>query len=185
MKLIIGLGNPGTKYDNTRHNIGFMFIDYMAAAYHTNFSSKDNYKSATITIGGEKVILLKPQTFMNLSGEAVQNIMNFYKLKPNNILVIYDDLDIEFGKLRIKDNSSSGGHNGIKNIISHLHTQQFMRIKIGINSPHKKDVKTFVLSKFNKQELQMTTDIFNKVLAATEQFIITQDIEAMRTKLIN
>lgn len=183
MKLIIGLGNPGSKYDNTRHNAGFMFLDFFANKNNVSFSKKANYQYAQINQNGTKVILLKPETFMNLSGEAVKNVMDFYKIDPVDIIVIYDDLDMEFGKLRVKDNSSSGGHNGIKNIISHLHTQEFMRIKIGIKNEYKKDVKAFVLSKFSKDEIVEFDNIFEKVNNACEQFIDGKTIEEIRKQL--
>lgn len=185
MKLVVGLGNPGSKYDNTRHNIGFMFLDHMAKTYNTSFSRKNNYEIAEINISGEKVLLLKPQTFMNLSGEAVNAVCSFYKITADDIIVIYDDLDMMFGKLRVKDNSSSGGHNGIKNIISHLHTQQFMRIKVGINNEFKKDVKSFVLSKFSKSELSDLDNLYTKILNGTEAFIKEQSIDQIRDNLLN
>ncbi len=185
MKLIVGLGNPGSKYDNTRHNVGFMFVDYMATAYNTKFNTKNNYQVAEINISGEKVLLVKPTTFMNLSGEAVGALAKFYKIDVSDILVIYDDLDMMFGKLRIKDNSSSGGHNGIKSIISHLHTQNFMRIKVGINNEYKRDVKTFVLSKFSKTEISELNSLFDKVMDGTLAFIQEKSIEDIRTKLLN
>lgn len=185
MKLIVGLGNPGSKYDNTRHNVGFMFLDYLANSYQVKFNSKQNYQLAEINVGGEKVLLLKPQTFMNLSGEAVNAVCKFYKITNHDIIVIYDDLDMDFGRLRVKDNSSSGGHNGIKNIINHLHTQEFMRIKVGINNEYKRDVKSFVLSKFSKSELTQLDAIFTKVDLACDAFIKSQGIEEIRSKLLN
>lgn len=185
MKLIVGLGNPGSKYDNTRHNVGFMFLDYLASAYNVKFNTKQNYQLAEVMISGEKVLLLKPLTFMNLSGVAVNTVAKFYKIPTEDIIVIYDDLDMDFGKLRVKDNSSSGGHNGIKDIINHLHTQQFMRIKVGINNEYKRDVKSFVLSKFSKNELSTLDSIFTKVDLACSAFINEQGIEEIRSRLLN
>ncbi len=185
MKLIVGLGNPGSKYENTRHNVGFMFIDYMAKAYNVSFSRKNNYEFAEINIRGEKVILVKPQTFMNLSGEAVISLVKFYKLSNEDIIVIYDDLDMQFGKMRIKEKSSSGGHNGIKSLIAHLHTEHFMRIKVGINNEFKKDVKSFVLSKFSKQEMTEFDHLFSNITRGCEQFVINGNIEEIRKKLLN
>lgn len=185
MKLIVGLGNPGSKYDATRHNVGFMFLDYLADRYNLKFNSKANYQIAETNIRGQKVLLLKPQTFMNLSGEAVNAVCKFYKIDNSDIIVIYDDLDMDFGKLRVKDNSSAGGHNGIKNIISHLHSQEFMRIKVGINNEFKKDVKSFVLSKFSKAELNELTTLFYKIEYGCEAFIADQGIEEVRSKLLN
>ncbi len=185
MKLIVGLGNPGKKYDLTRHNVGFMFLDYFANEHNIVFTEKNKSLIAEFNYNGEKIILLKPQTFMNLSGEAVIEIVRFYKLKIEDIIIIYDDLDMEFGKMRIKDSSSSGGHNGIKNIINHLGTQDFMRIKIGINNPNKRDVKTFVLSRFSKDELGQLDQILNKVSSACDYFINEDSIEQMRKTLLN
>ncbi len=184
MKLVVGLGNPGSKYDNTRHNIGFMCLDYMAKYYNVSFSKKANYEIAEVNVNGEKVLLLKPLTFMNLSGEAVIAVSKFYKLDPSDIIVIYDDLDMMFGKLRVKDNSSSGGHNGIKSIISHLHTQEFMRIKVGINNEYKKDVKSFVLSKFSKSEMTELDGLYGKIIDGTNAFLKDQSIETIRTRLL-
>lgn len=184
MKLIVGLGNPGKKYENTRHNVGFMFVDYMANYYNTSFSKKGNYEIAELNISGEKVLLLKPLTFMNLSGEAVNSVVNFYKLEAADIIVIYDDLDMLFGKLRAKDNSSSGGHNGIKNIISHLHTQQFMRIKIGINNEYKKDVKSFVLSKFSKNEINELEVLYSNIITGCQLFISGAEVQKVQGALI-
>lgn len=185
MKLIIGLGNPGSKYENTRHNIGFMFVDYLAQRYSATFTTKKNYQYAEINVKGEKVVLFKPQTFMNSSGEAVKIICDFYKLTNEDILVIYDDLDMSFGKIRVKFNSSSGGHNGIKNIISHLHTQEFMRIKVGINNEYKRDVKSFVLSKFSKEEMKQLSDIYYKIEDGCNAFITNKDIEDIRHNILN
>lgn len=185
MKLVVGLGNPGAKYENTRHNIGFMFLDYLAEQYSAKFTRKNNYELAEININGEKVFLLKPQTFMNLSGEAVKQVLSFYKLTNDDLIVIYDDLDMEFGKLRAKYNSSAGGHNGIKNIIAHLHTQEFMRIKFGISNEHKRDVKSFVLSNFSKQEMSELNQMFDKILSATTTFIEGRSLEEIQTKLLN
>lgn len=185
MKLIVGLGNPGKKYEQTRHNIGFMFLDYYASRLNVKFNPKANYQLAETNISGEKVLLLKPQTFMNLSGEAVHSVCKFYKIDIADVIVVYDDLDMDFGKLRVKDNSSAGGHNGIKNIINHMHTQQFMRIKVGINSPYKADVKSFVLSKFSKAELAELNNLYYKIEDGCQAFIMNKDIDEIRSKLLN
>ena len=148
MKLIVGLGNPEKKYDNTRHNIGFMVLD--------NYLGKVDYKSKfnglyyEKNINNEKVIFLKPQTYMNNSGLSVFEFVNFYKISLKDILIIQDDLDLDIGMIKFKFNSSSGGHNGIKSIINCLGSQEFSRLKIGINNEYKKDTIDFVLSKFSK-----------------------------------
>lgn len=151
MKLVVGLGNPGKEYENTRHNVGFMIVDQYIKS--VDWKNKFDGLYHVETINGEKVIFLKPQTFMNLSGNSVRKVVDFYHIEPNDILVIHDDLDLPFEKLRLKRNSSSGGHNGIKSIISSLGTDSFCRLKIGIDNGKKENTIDFVLSKFSKEEL--------------------------------
>lgn len=154
MKLIIGLGNPGQKYQNTRHNIGFMFVDNIAQDLKLEFSLNKQLKSliAFTTINGEKVIFIKPQTFMNLSGEAVLAVSNYYKVAVEDMLVIYDDLDLPTGKVRIRKNGSSGGHNGMKNIIELMKTQEIKRIRIGIMNNSNIGTIDYVLGKLSNDE---------------------------------
>ena len=150
MKLIIGLGNPGKEYENTRHNTGFMVLDRLSEKLNIEMTQnkfkglygKSKYK-------GEDVILLKPQTYMNLSGEVVRKYVDYFKINIEDILVIQDDLDQELGKIKLKQNSSSGGHNGIKNIEMHLGTKNYKRLKIGISNNKKIDTKDYVLGKLN------------------------------------
>ena len=133
MKLIVGLGNPGTKYAGTRHNVGFSVIVGLADKYNIELSEKKHkaiYGRGMIE--GEKVILAMPQTFMNLSGESVRELVDYYKCDPSDVIVAYDDIDLAVGKLRIREKGSAGGHNGMKNIISHLGTQEFVRVRVGI-----------------------------------------------------
>ena len=132
MKLIVGLGNPGKEYENTRHNIGFMVIDHFATGDH--WKSKWNALYMEKNMNGEKIILVKPQTYMNLSGNAIIEFVNFYKINLEDILVIQDDLDLSIGTYRLKINSSAGGHNGIKSIINLLGSNHFARLKIGISN---------------------------------------------------
>ena len=167
MKLIVGLGNPGKEYVNTRHNIGFMLIDKYLG--DVKFKEKFNglyYETSSL----DKVIFLKPQTFMNNSGECVVKFANYYNVKPEDILVIQDDLDINVGKYKFKINSSSGGHNGIKSIINNLGTDSFFRLKIGISNTRKNDVIDFVLGKFSKEE--MNSIDFDELIKAIDDFII-------------
>lgn len=153
MKLIIGLGNPGKEYENTRHNTGFMVLDRLSEKLNIEMTQnkfkglygKSKYK-------GEDVILLKPQTYMNLSGESVRQVMDFFKINQEDILVIYDDLDMPVGKLRLRQSGSAGGHNGIKNIIAHLNSQDFKRIRVGIDRHKYMKVVDYVLSRFTKEE---------------------------------
>lgn len=167
MKLIVGLGNPGKDYENTRHNIGFMVLDnYLTSC---TWQKKFNAEYTTITINNEKAILVKPLTYMNLSGDAVVEYVNYYKIAAKDILVIHDDLDLPFGKIRIKASSSAGGHNGIKSIIERLGNNNFARLKIGISHNTNGDTKDFVLGKFNKEQLEELAKLYpitNKVIDA-------------------
>lgn len=168
MKLIVGLGNPGKEYDNTRHNIGFMFIDSFADSLNIKIDKKKyNGLYNEVTINDEKIILLKPQTYMNLSGESIIKYINFFKINIEDILIINDDLDLNFGKIRLRREGSSGGHNGLKNIILHLNSDKFKRLKIGISNDKLLDTKDYVLGKFNKQEkeiLEGMKDTINQLL---------------------
>ena len=179
MFLIIGLGNIGEKYDNTRHNIGFDAIDKIAEVYNISINRK-KFKGeyGEGFIGGEKTLIIKPTTFMNLSGECVREVIDFYKLTNEDILVIYDDISLDVGKLRIREKGSAGGHNGIKSIISHLGTDQFSRIKIGVGQP-KGDLVKHVLGKFPKEEREVLDKVFDIAVEATETIIKDNTKEAM------
>lgn len=156
MKLIVGLGNPGKEYEATRHNIGFIIIDEIAKQYGVGkYDSKFKGLYTKINIAGENVILLKPQTFMNLSGECVREVIDFYKIDIEDILVVYDDLDLDVGKIRFKAKSSSGGHNGIKSIQQHLNTENFKRLKFGISRDSNIPVVKYVVGKFRNEELEI------------------------------
>ena len=167
MKLIVGLGNPGQEYTYTRHNIGFMVIDHFTSS--NNWSKKWNALYQEKIINNEKIILIKPITYMNLSGQAVKEFVTFYKISLEDILVIQDDLDLEVGMYRLKTNSSCGGHNGIKSIIECLGNNNFARLKIGISNNKKMDTKDYVLGKFSLEE----QDIFNNLYAKFNEIITT------------
>ena len=179
MYLIVGLGNPGKQYDMTRHNIGFHTIDYIADKYGaklTKLKFKAVYGEATIS--GEKVYLVKPQTYMNLSGESVRAAADFYKVDPEDILVIYDDISLEPGQLRLRGKGSAGGHNGIKNIIAHLGTQEFPRVRIGVGEkPARMDLADYVLGHFPKEEAETMTTAFKDGAAAVVD-MMTEGVEA-------
>lgn len=153
MKLIVGLGNLGKEYAGTRHNCGFMVIDRLASKLNVDVD-QNKFKGlyAKVKYHGEDIILLKPQTYMNLSGESVNAVMNFFKIDKDDLLVIYDDLDMPVGKLRLRKTGSAGGHNGIKNIIAHLNSQDFKRIRVGIDRHKYMNVADYVLSRFSKVE---------------------------------
>jgi PTH1 family peptidyl-tRNA hydrolase len=156
MKIIAGLGNPGSRFAGTRHNVGFSVIDEMAETYNIPLNNK-GFKAVygTGRIGGERVILAMPQTFMNLSGESVRALMNFYKCTPEDLIVIYDDIYLDVGKLRIRAKGSAGGHNGMKNIIQNIGSENFVRVRVGVGEkPPKMDLADYVLSRFLNEELQ-------------------------------
>lgn len=179
MYLVVGLGNPGDKYDKTRHNVGFDIVDLCADKYNFQINRtkfKGVYGEAIIC--GEKVLFLKPQTFMNLSGESVREISDFYKITNNNIIVIYDDISLEPGTLRIRAKGSAGGHNGIKNIIMHLSTDVFPRIKVGVGQP-KGELIPHVLGKFSEEERVLARKAFNAATDAVEMIIKSGVPEAM------
>lgn len=165
MKLIVGLGNPGKEYLNTRHNVGFMCVDN----YVDNLSWHNKFKGlvAEKMINGEKILFLKPLTFMNLSGESVQLIVKYYNIDLKDILIIHDDLDLPLGFYKLKVNSSSGGHNGIKSIIEMLKANSFARLKIGISHDHSVDTKDYVLGKFSTSELE----ILNRTIQRSKDII--------------
>lgn len=153
--IIVGLGNPGRKYENSRHNVGFMFIDKLAEKYHVKINRiKFKGLTATAVIDGKKTLLLKPSTFMNLSGQSVTEAMRFYKLPPEKVLIVFDDISLPVGKIRIRRGGSSGGQNGMKNIIYLSGSDTFPRIKIGVGAkPHPDyNLADWVLSSFNRQE---------------------------------
>ena len=135
MKMVVGLGNPGLQYEHTRHNVGFHCVDKLASNLHWKWERQNRAMVASGIIATEKVILVKPITFMNNSGEAVSDLLRWYKLQPADLLVVCDDLDLPVGKIRLRANGSAGGHNGVDSIIHHLHTNQFPRLRIGIGRP--------------------------------------------------
>lgn len=176
--LIVGLGNPGSEYNNTRHQIGMMALDFFYLNNRNSlnisnfqFDSKFNADIAKFTINDKNVYLAKPMTYMNLSGNFVQKFTHFYKIPLKNVLVIFDDVSLEVGKYKLKNNSSAGGHNGIKDIIQKMNTESIMRLKIGILNPiikSKLSLKDYVLSKFTKNEL----DIYNQLFLIVNRIIL-------------
>ena len=153
MKLIVGLGNPDKEYEKTRHNVGFMVMDRLADVLNVSIDNK-KFKGEYVKFKyhGEDVILLKPMTYMNNSGESVIQVMNYFKIDVDDLLIVYDDMDMPVGKLRLRQSGSAGGHNGIKNIIAHLNSQDFKRIRVGIDRHKYMNVADYVLSRFSKVE---------------------------------
>ena len=163
MKIIFGLGNIGSKYDQTRHNVGFMFVDYLANKYNGSFVSKSKLKAdvCEIFIDSHKVLLVKPSTFMNLSGDCVRAVFDFYKVSLDDLLIVFDDIDLPFGSIRYRKSGGAGTHNGMRDIVSKIGMKEFPRLKIGIeieNRPH--DLAAFVLSRFSNLELEDLDSLF-------------------------
>lgn len=181
MKIIAGLGNPGAKYAGTRHNVGFSVIDELAERHKISMSAgKHKAIMGKGIIDGEKVILAMPQTYMNLSGESVRALMDFYKCTPEDLIVVYDDIDLDVGKLRIREKGSAGGHNGMKNIIFHTGSQEFVRIRVGVGKkPDRMDLADYVLSRFDKDELPFMRESCTKACEAVETILSDGAVAAM------
>lgn len=172
MYIIVGLGNPGRKYENTRHNLGFITIDRLASKHDIKVD-KIKFKALVGDgrIAGQKVLLVKPQTYMNLSGDSVREVANFYKVEPDEIIVIYDDLDLPLGNLRIRKSGSAGTHNGMKSVVYQLKSDQFPRVRIGIGQNGDKDIIDFVIGGFRKEEVPILEDTVDKAVMAIESMI--------------
>lgn len=185
MKVIIGLGNPGTKYEYTKHNIGFNTIDNLTNELAKNHDikhiSKFNALITEINYKGKKILLVKPLTYMNLSGEAVSRIINWYKIDIENIIVIHDDLDLPLGKIRFREKGSAGGHNGINSIIQHLNTDLFKRAKIGIDRPSEREVVNHVLSPFSIEEKENINQSIIEVTKALIDWLDGTDYKKIMT----
>jgi len=179
MFLVVGLGNPGREYDNTRHNIGFEVIDYLSNKYNIEINRK-KFKGVCGEgfIKNTKVILLKPETYMNLSGESIREVINFYKISNEEIIVIYDDISLDVGKLRIREKGSAGGHNGVKSIIANLSSEVFPRIKVGVGQP-KNNLVSHVLGKFSNEENEILKEVIEASSKAVEIIIEDDTKEAM------
>jgi PTH1 family peptidyl-tRNA hydrolase len=168
MKLVVGLGNPGKKYDNTRHNVGFEFLDVLAKKNSLEFRESKKFFSslAELTTSANNILYLKPETFMNNSGQAVRAVCIFYKLNPENVIVIHDDTDIPLGQYKIQTNRGAAGHNGVQSIIDSLGTKNFTRIRIGVapqDAEGKIRLESFVLEKFSKAEKETLQEVFSKI----------------------
>ncbi|MCQ2739435.1 MAG: aminoacyl-tRNA hydrolase [bacterium] len=182
MKLIAGLGNIGNKYVFTRHNAGFMLADSIVINENDTFRENPRLKCfmTNLRLNGEDYMIIKPTTFMNLSGEAIRAVVDYYKIQISDILVVYDDISLPLGKIRLRANGSDGGHNGIKSVIQHLGTQEFARLKIGIGPQPNLPSEVFVLQNFTKEELAILKDTITTAKMAiscyfTEGIAITQN----------
>ncbi len=171
MKLIVGLGNPGIEYKNTRHNIGYMVLEKCADKYNFSFTkNKFTGSYGETSINGEKYLFLLPEKYMNLSGEVVRDYVNFFKVSLDDILIISDDLDMPTGKIKLKASGSSGGHNGLKNIELHLNTSEYKRLKIGIANNKSMDTKDYVLGKFSNEESDILDEALLKAVDIVKDF---------------
>lgn len=179
MILIVGLGNPGKQYEQTRHNIGFDVIDYMANKYNIDVN-REKFKGICGEgfIENKKVILLKPLTYMNLSGESIRELANFYKLEDDEIIVVYDDISLDIGRLRIREKGSAGGHNGIKSIIQNLGGDKFPRVKVGVGQP-KDNLVNHVLGKFSKEDREHIEKVIQVVSDAIVEIVKNDAKESM------
>ena len=180
--LVVFLGNPGPKYECTRHNAGFMAADALAKDKGIRINrSRFKALTATVDMGGESVLLMKPQTYMNLSGEAVIQAVKFYKIAPENVIVVSDEMSLPIGKLRIRTKGSAGGHNGLKNIIAHLGTDSFPRIRIGVGAPPHPDydVADWVLSVFRNKDAEEMADAVKRAAEAVECYVLHGPERAM------
>lgn len=187
MYIIVGLGNPEKKYDGTRHNIGFSALTVLADTYGISMDIKKHKAvCGKGVIEGQKVLLAMPQTYMNLSGESVRELVDYYKIDPEEeLIVIYDDINLAPGKLRIRPKGSAGGHNGIKNIIAHLGTQIFPRIRVGVGEkPKGWDLADYVLGRFSKEEEPVIREALDKTTKACCE-IITGDVTSAMNKYNN
>ncbi len=174
MKIVIGLGNPGNKYTQTRHNVGFMVVDKFVKSSNVGFTKK--YRDSVISkciIEGEEILFVKPQLFMNLSGEPTKRIIEKYSCNLDEILVILDDVNLPLGKIRIREKGSSGGHNGLKSISNHLKSTCFSRLRIGIGNSRPEDTKEFVLSRFKKEENEVIQGALDKACKAINYWATT------------
>ncbi|MEY8391652.1 aminoacyl-tRNA hydrolase [Lachnospiraceae bacterium] len=182
MFVIAGLGNPSLRYEGTRHNVGFDVIDMLADKYNVRIREKKHKAlCGTGVIEGQKALLVKPQTFMNLSGESIGAVLNYYKLNPESqLIVIYDDVSLAPGRIRIRKKGSAGGHNGIKSIISHAGTQEFQRIKVGVGEkPEGWDLADYVLGRFSKAERKQVKDAFERACEAVALMVQGKTEQAM------
>jgi PTH1 family peptidyl-tRNA hydrolase len=174
--LIAGLGNPGSRYARTRHNTGFLVVEELASRARLEFKEKTDYRFCSGSIEGEKIVLLEPLTFMNRSGSAVKRVMDKYSVPPEKIIVIYDDLDLETGKMKVRKKGSSGGHKGVESIIQSIGTNVFIRVKIGIGRDPFVPVEDFVLSKFRKGEIPLIREAVAGAADAVES-IMTEGVD--------
>ncbi|KRM09746.1 aminoacyl-tRNA hydrolase [Paucilactobacillus suebicus] len=181
MKMIVGLGNIGPQYDETRHNTGFMVVDRLAVDNQLSFKhvSKMEAMLASGMINGEKVLLVKPTTFMNDSGRSVRPLVDYYDLDISDLVIVHDDMDLPVGKIRLKKKGSAGGHNGIKSLISYLGTQHFNRVKVGIDHPNKQSVVNYVLGKFKPDQKEAFEQAKISAVSSIEEWVSGKNFDQL------
>ena len=179
--LVVGLGNPGEEYKLTPHNLGFLVVDRLAEANSIRVSRKENTSLVGLgTVAGKPVVLAQPQTFMNVNGPAVKGLLEGYGLNPERLIVVYDELALPWGELRIRTSGSSAGHNGIKSLLSSLGTDRFMRVRVGIHpGPNRGDAARFVLAKFKRAQMQEVEEMVGRAAEAVESIIAEGAEKAM------
>ena len=184
MYMIVGLGNPGTKYAATRHNIGFDVITYLCDRYDIRLRDKEGFAiTGKGRIEGQAVLLVQPQTYMNESGRSVRSLKDYYKLEDEDILILCDDINLPVGQIRVRPKGSAGGHNGLKSIIAHLGTQEFTRIRVGVgDKPERGDLVHHVLGRFSREEEAVLRDVFGLVEKAVV-LAITDSVEAAQNQV--
>ncbi len=181
MKLIVGLGNPGKKYQKTRHNVGFMVLDYVSNFSEKKYQKKFDGLLLEEFVNNEKVVFFKPQLYMNLSGAPIKQVINYFKIAIEDVLIIYDDMDLELGKMKLKHGGNSGGHNGIKNIEEHLDQKEFKKLKIGLGRSQNLFDKDYVLGNFSKDEKKEITLSIEKASKIILDFI-SMDFDKLMNK---
>ena len=182
MKIIVGLGNPGQEYKNTRHNVGYMVLEELASRYPLEKQeSKFDAIIGHIKIKGEKVLLVKPLTYMNLSGQSVQPLLHWHKLELIDLMVVYDDMDLPLGTIRVRAGGGNGGHNGMKSIAARLATQEFARVRLGIGRPTEREAVDWVLGRFSAAEQEQSAQAIKYAADALEKWVTTGIVETMNT----
>lgn len=180
MKLVVGLGNPGKKYSKTKHNIGFISIDNYSKNNNLKLKKEQKFNGKALKIGD--LVLLKPHTFMNNSGLSVKAVVDYYNISISDVLVIYDDLDLPLGKIRLREKGSAGGHNGIKSIIGHLKTEEFKRVRVGIDKNPLIETKNYVLSNFSKKEIEVMNPVYDIISDIIKDFSNNIEFTHIMTK---
>lgn len=182
MKMVVGLGNPGRQYEQTRHNVGFMTLDILGGRFGAPKATlKKKAFVAQIAITDRAVLLVKPQTFMNDSGDAVGPLCHFYKLQPSDVLIISDDVDLPFGRLRLRERGSAGGHNGLRSIFAALGTQEIPRLRIGVGRSHDRDTRDHVLAAFSREDAADLPDVLAQAADAVERVVRDGIVAAMNS----